>query len=72
MLLCTLVIKKFAIANTSQLQLTLDLSSQAGHARIRAYQRSAALAFDNLEDSIESQNRIIESFQLEETLRIMK
>lgn len=50
MFLCTLVIEKAAKANTSRLQLTLVLHSQAGRTSIRAYQTSATLAFDSLED----------------------
>ena len=50
MLLCTPVIEKVAKANTSQLQLTLDLHSQAGRTSTRAHQTSATLAFDNVED----------------------
>lgn len=50
MLLCTLVIEKVAKANTSQLQLILHLCSQGGRTSIRAYQRSATPALDNLED----------------------
>lgn len=48
MLLCTLVMEKVAKDNTSQLQLTLNLSSQAGHASIRPYQISATLLLTTL------------------------
>jgi len=50
MLLSALVIEKVAKANTPQLQLTLNLRSQAGCTSTGAYRRSATLAFDSLED----------------------
>lgn len=50
MLVCTLVVGKVAKAARSQLQLTLNPHSQAGHISVKAYQRTVTLAFNSLED----------------------